>query len=113
MKAEEYPPATVKESIVRLEERFSGFQSLIDERTHTTNDNIERLTIAVENMANGKADQKALEALEKKHDEDMLEVKALLVNAVTKTEFRLVTTVITTVMGLVIAGLTVWEKIKG
>ena len=100
------PPTTVKESLARLEERFTGFQTLIDERTTTTNKNIERLTEAVENMASHKADQKDLEALAHNLEEHKL-------NTVTKTEFRLGMTVITVGLSTIIAILTIWEKIKG
>lgn len=107
MKSDEHtPPATVKESIVRLEERSAGFQRLIDERTAATNDKIERLTQAVENMASGKADQKDLDTLR-------ADFEAHRSNTVTRNEFRLVTTIVTVVMGVIISGLTIWDKLKG
>lgn len=98
-------PSTVKESLARLEEQFKGFERLIDERTTRTNDNIEELTKAIKDMANDKADQKDLDKLAR----DFKEHKH---NTVTKAEFRLVTTIVTTIMGLVIAGLTIWEKMR-
>ena len=98
-------PTTVKESLARLEEQFKGFERLIDERTTRTNDNIEELTKAIKDMSNDKADQKDLDKLSR-------EVNDHKANTVTKAEFRLVTTIVTTVMGLVIAGLTVWEKMR-
>ena len=98
-------PTTVKESLARLEEQFKGFQALIDERTNRTNDNIQELTEAIRDMANDKADQKDLDKLSR-------EVKEHKANTVTKAEFRLVTTIVTTVMGFVIAGLTIWEKMR-
>ncbi len=98
-------PSTVKESLARLEEQFKGFERLIDERTTRTNENIEELTKAIRSMSSDKADQKDLDILKK----DLREHKA---NTVTKAEFRLVTTIVTTVMGFVIAGLTIWEKMR-
>ena len=98
-------PTTVKESLARLEEQFKGFERLIDERTTRTNENIEELTKAIKDMANDKADQKDLEALS-------LDLKDHKANTVTKTEFRLVTTIVTTVMGIIIAALTIWEKMR-
>lgn len=99
------PSTTVKESLARLEEQFKGFERLIDERTTRTNESIEDLTRAVRAMASDKADQKDLEALS-------LDLKDHKANTVTKAEFRLVTTIVTTVMGFVIAALTIWEKMR-
>ena len=99
------PSTTVKESLARLEEQFKGFERLIDERTTRTNENIEELTKAIQSMASDKADQKDLDKLSR-------EVKEHKANTVTKAEFRLVTTIVTTIMGLVIAGLTIWEKMR-
>ena len=99
------PSTTVKESLARLEEQFKGFERLIDERTTRTNENIEELTKAIKDMSSDKADQKDLDKLSR-------EVKEHKHNTVTKAEFRLVTTIVTTVMGFVIAGLTIWEKMR-
>lgn len=99
------PSTTVKESLARLEEQFKGFERLIDERTTRTNENIEDLTKAIRSMASDKADQKDLDKLSR-------EVNEHKANTVTKAEFRLVTTIVTTVMGFVIAALTIWEKMR-
>lgn len=99
-------PTTVKESLARLEEQFKGFERLIDERTTRTNENIEELTKAIQSMASDKADQKDLDKLAR----DFKEHKH---NAVTKTEFRLVTTIVTVTMGVIISALTIWEKLRG
>lgn len=99
------PSTTVKESLARLEEQFKGFERLIDERTTRTNENIEELTRTIKDMASDKADQKDLDKLSR-------EVKEHKANTVTKAEFRLVTTIVTTVMGFVIAALTIWEKMR-
>ena len=99
-------PTTVKESLARLEEQFKGFEKLIDERTTTTNRNLEELTRGIKAMSGDKADQKDLDALR-------TDFNAHKNNAVTKNEFRLVTTIVTVVMGTVIAALTIWEKLKG
>ena len=98
-------PTTVKESLARLEEQFKGFERLIDERTTRTNENIEELTKAIRSMSSDKADQKDLDKLSR-------EVREHKANTVTKAEFRLVTTIVTTIMGFVIAGLTIWEKMR-
>lgn len=106
MKQDEHPQATVKESLVEMRAEFRGFKALIDERTTRTNENIERLTAAVENMANAKADQKDLDILK-------TELEAHKINTVTRTEFRLVTTIVTVVMGVIISALTIWDRLKG
>lgn len=106
MKSDDHPQTTVKESLARLEEQFKGFERLIDERTTRTNDNIEELTKAIKDMASDKADQKDLDLLKR-------EFKEHKVNTVTKTEFRIGMTVITISLSVIIAILTIWEKLKG
>lgn len=49
----------------------------------------------------------------KEHDDLRADHESLKQNTVSRAEFRLVTTIVTVTMGVIISGLTIWDKLKG